>query len=81
MMETRPVRLNYCEPRRTTVGARRRRHLFDLLYPAYVRGQALLAQYQGGVAAVEFQKILNWPGVVLNEPIGALAHLGLARAQ
>jgi eukaryotic-like serine/threonine-protein kinase len=39
----------------------------------------LLAQRQGGAAA-EFQKILNWPGVVSNEPIGALAHLGLARA-
>jgi ATP/maltotriose-dependent transcriptional regulator MalT len=51
------------------------------LYPVYIRGQALLAQHQGGAAAVEFQKILNWPGVVLNEPIGALAHLGLARAR
>jgi outer membrane protein assembly factor BamD (BamD/ComL family) len=51
------------------------------LYPVYVRGQALLAQHQGGTAAAEFQKILNWPGVVSNEPIGALAHLGLARAR
>jgi eukaryotic-like serine/threonine-protein kinase len=51
------------------------------LYPVYVRGQALLAQHQGGAAASEFQKILNWPGVVSNEPIGALAHLGLARAR
>jgi eukaryotic-like serine/threonine-protein kinase len=31
-------------------------------------------------AAGEFQKILDHRGVVLNEPIGALAHLGLARA-
>ena len=30
---------------------------------------------------MEFQKILNWPGVVLNEPIGALSYLGLARAK
>ena len=51
------------------------------MYPVYVRGQALLAQHQGGAAAAEFQKILNWPGVVSNEPIGALAHLGLARAR
>jgi len=29
---------------------------------------------------VEFQKILNWPGVVSNEPIGVLAYLGLARS-
>jgi len=51
------------------------------MYPVYVRGQALLAQHQGAAAATEFQKIVNWPGVVLNEPIGALADLGLARAR
>jgi serine/threonine protein kinase/Flp pilus assembly protein TadD len=51
------------------------------LYPVYVRAEALLAQHQGGAAAAEFQKILNWPGVVSNEPIGALARLGLARAR
>ena len=50
------------------------------MYPVYVRGQAYLAAHQGSEAAVEFQKILDHPGVVLNEPIGALAHLGLARA-
>jgi tetratricopeptide (TPR) repeat protein len=50
------------------------------LYPVFVRGQAYLAAHQGASAAVEFQKILNWPGVVSNEPIGALALLGLARA-
>jgi len=31
-------------------------------------------------AAAEFQKIIDHPGVVLSEPIGTLAHLGLARA-
>jgi hypothetical protein len=36
--------------------------------------------HQGREAAVEFQKILDHPGIVINEPIGALAHLGLARA-
>jgi eukaryotic-like serine/threonine-protein kinase len=51
------------------------------LYPVFVRGQALLANHQGDAAAAEFQKILNWPGVVINEPIGVLAHLGLARAR
>jgi eukaryotic-like serine/threonine-protein kinase len=50
------------------------------LYPVYIRGQALLVAHQGAAAATEFQKILDWPGVVLNEPIGALAHLGLGRA-
>jgi eukaryotic-like serine/threonine-protein kinase len=51
------------------------------LYPVYVRGVALLAEHQGGAAAAEFQKILSWPGVVSNEPVGALAYLGLARAR
>jgi eukaryotic-like serine/threonine-protein kinase len=50
------------------------------LYPIYVRGEAFLAAQQGSQAAAEFQKILDWPGVVVNEPIAALAHLGLARA-
>ena len=50
------------------------------LYPVYVRGNAYLAAGQGGEAAAEFEKILEWPGVVLNEPISALAPLGLARA-
>jgi eukaryotic-like serine/threonine-protein kinase len=50
------------------------------LYPVYVRGEAYLAAHQGSEAAVEFQKILDHRGIVLNEPIGALAHLGLARA-
>lgn len=50
------------------------------LYPVYVRGEAYLAAHQGSEAATEFQKILDHRGIVLNEPIGALAHLGLARA-
>src|SRR5262249_36107735 len=53
----------------------------DYMYPVYVRGQAYLAAHQGEAAAGEFQKILNWPGVVLNEPIFPLAYLGLARAK
>jgi Flp pilus assembly protein TadD len=51
------------------------------MYPVYVRGQSYLAARQGSAAAAEFQRILNWPGVVSNEPIGALAYLGLARAR
>jgi DNA-binding winged helix-turn-helix (wHTH) protein len=50
------------------------------LYPVYVRGEAHLAAHHGGEAAAEFQKILNHRGVVLNEPISALAHLQLGRA-
>ena len=51
-----------------------------VMYPVYVRGEAYLAEHQGAQAAAEFQKILDHRGIVLNEPIGALAHLGLARA-
>jgi serine/threonine protein kinase len=50
------------------------------LYPVYVRGEAYLAAHQGKEAASEFQKILDHRGIVLNEPIGALAHLQLGRA-
>jgi Tfp pilus assembly protein PilF len=49
-------------------------------YPAYLRGQAYLAAHNGNAAATEFQKFLDHRGVVLNFPLGALAHLGLARA-
>jgi hypothetical protein len=50
------------------------------LYPVYVRGEAYLAAHQGAEAAAEFQKILDHRGIVCNEPIGALAHLQIARA-
>lgn len=54
--------------------------VFYGLYPVYVRGEAYLAVHQGTEGAGEFQKIVNNGGVVQNEPIGALAHLGLGRA-
>jgi hypothetical protein len=50
------------------------------LYPIYVRGEAYLAAHRGSEAVPEFRKILDHRGIVLNEPIGALAHLQLARA-
>jgi tetratricopeptide (TPR) repeat protein len=50
------------------------------LYPAYVRGESYLAARQGNEAAAEFQKILDHRGIVVNAPIGAMAHLGLGRA-
>jgi eukaryotic-like serine/threonine-protein kinase len=50
------------------------------LYPAYVRAQAYLAMGDGPRAATEFRKLTDRPGLVLNYPLGALAHLGLARA-
>lgn len=50
------------------------------LYPVFVRGEAYVVAHQGNEAAAEFQKILEHRGMVLFEPIGARAHLGLARA-
>lgn len=51
------------------------------LYPIYVRGEAYLAAHRGKEAAAEFQKICDHRlHLVGNEPIGALAYLGLARA-
>jgi len=43
------------------------------LHPVYARGQAYLAGDQGREAAVEFQKIVDHRGIVVNEAIGALA--------
>jgi eukaryotic-like serine/threonine-protein kinase len=50
------------------------------LYPTYIRGEAYLEAGQGTLAAAEFQKILDHSGMVWNCWTGALAHLGLARA-
>ena len=52
---------------------------WNALYPVFVRGEAYLAAHQSSEAAAEFQKILDHRGVVLNESIGALAHLQIAR--
>jgi eukaryotic-like serine/threonine-protein kinase len=50
------------------------------LYPVYFRGEAYLMKKQSSSSISEFQKIIAHPGVVQNEIIGALAHLGLGRA-
>ncbi len=50
------------------------------LYPAYIRGEAYLAAGQGSAAAAEFSRILDHSGIVWNCWTGALAHLGVARA-
>jgi serine/threonine protein kinase/Flp pilus assembly protein TadD len=54
--------------------------LTGIMYPAYLRGLAYLAQKNGPAAAAEFQKFPDHPGNVQNFLLGALAHLGLARA-
>jgi eukaryotic-like serine/threonine-protein kinase len=50
------------------------------LAPAFVRGQAYLMDANGTAAATEFQKFIDHRGLVGNNPLGALARLGLARA-
>jgi tetratricopeptide (TPR) repeat protein len=53
---------------------------FGALYPVYVRGLSFLATHQGAEAAAEFQKILSHRGIVVADPIGALARLQIGRA-
>ena len=50
------------------------------LYPVYIRGLAFLTARNGAAAAREFQKIIDHRSIVLNLPLGALAHLQLGRA-
>jgi hypothetical protein len=51
-----------------------------VLDPVYVRDEASLAAKQVTAAVAEFQKVLDHPGAVRGEPIGALAHLQLGNA-
>ena len=51
-----------------------------LIFPVYIRGQAFLALNQGSEAAAEFQKYIDHRGLVRECLLGAVAHLGLARA-
>jgi tetratricopeptide (TPR) repeat protein len=53
---------------------------FNSLYPAYIRGLAYLQQRQAPLAATEFQKLLDHPGIVGSGVIGPLARLQLGRA-
>jgi len=46
----------------------------------YTRGQAFLALHDGSEAAAEFQKIIDHPNFLMEDPLGALAYLGIARA-
>jgi predicted Zn-dependent protease len=53
---------------------------FGALYPIYVRGEAYLVEKKGTEAAAEFQKILDHRGIVVSDPVGAVARLQLGRA-
>jgi tetratricopeptide (TPR) repeat protein len=50
------------------------------LYPSYLRGQAFLANGQASQATAEFKKIIEHPGLVLNDPLLNLAQINLARS-
>jgi DNA-binding winged helix-turn-helix (wHTH) protein/tetratricopeptide (TPR) repeat protein len=52
----------------------------DGLMPAYLRGQAYLQLRQGKEAASEFQRLIDHPGIVVNNVFGPLSRVGLARA-
>jgi serine/threonine protein kinase/tetratricopeptide (TPR) repeat protein len=64
-----PYELGQCEP-----------YQLGMMYPVYLRGQAYLLTHQGKEAAAEFQRMIDHRGIVLNFPLGALAHVGLGRA-
>jgi serine/threonine protein kinase/Flp pilus assembly protein TadD len=51
------------------------------MYPVYLRGQAYLSSGNGALAAAEFQKIIDHPGVIVNFPFIALSHLGVGRGR
>jgi tetratricopeptide (TPR) repeat protein len=53
---------------------------FGGLYPVYVRGKAYLALHRAAEAVAEFQKIVDHRGIVVFDPIGAVAQLQLGRA-
>jgi tetratricopeptide (TPR) repeat protein len=53
---------------------------FNSLYPAYIRGLAYLQLRQAPLAATEFQKLHDHPGIVGSGVIGPLARLQLGRA-
>ena len=55
--------------------------LWDYVYPAYIRGLAYLELGDGRSAAVQFQKLIDNPGLTVRHVIGPLAWLQLGRAQ
>ena len=52
---------------------------FGALYPVYVRGLAYSRMGRHREAAIEFQKIVTHPYITLNDPIGPVARLWLAK--
>jgi serine/threonine protein kinase len=53
---------------------------YGALYPTYVRGLAYRLLHKNREAAAEFRSMLDHPGVLLADPIGAATRVQLARA-
>jgi len=53
---------------------------YGAMYPAYVRGHAFLADHKGVEAAAEFQKLIDHRGIMLADPVAAMARLEIGRA-
>ena len=78
------VALEHTDPKRA-IDLLKPAERFDLgggagLYQIYLRGDAYIASRDGKAAAAEFQKFVDHRGQVGSDPLGALARLGLARA-
>jgi hypothetical protein len=52
---------------------------YGAMYPTYVRGLAYQQLHKPREAALEFQRMLDHPGLLLADPIGPAARLQLAR--
>ena len=50
------------------------------MYPAYLRGEAFLAEHKGVEAAAEFKKLIDHRGITMADPAAALARLEVGRA-
>jgi DNA-binding winged helix-turn-helix (wHTH) protein/tetratricopeptide (TPR) repeat protein len=55
-------------------------HRCNVMYPVYLRGVTYLSAHENEKAATEFRKIVEHRALVLSDPVGTLAELGLARA-
>ncbi len=53
---------------------------YGALYPVYVRGEVFLKEGRGAEAAAEFQKIIAHSGIMLVDPIAAMARREIGRA-
>ena len=72
--------LQTAEPYELAINGLSLNAFYGAMYPAYVRGEAYLAEHKGVEAAAEFQKLIDHRGIVLADPTAALARLEIGRA-